>query len=129
MAKTINTMEEIFIPLSFFGSIFGIVYIYFTTRHRERMALIEKGASPEIFKSTFRGAFGSWMSSFMLKLGLASVGISLGILSGSILYAIIPNLQEEIAMSSMIFLFAGSAMISSYFLERKLAKQDTAAEK
>ena len=128
MAKTINTMEEIFIPMSFFASIFGILYVYFTTRHRERMAMIEKGATPEMFKNAFKGSFGPRMSSFMLKLGLAAVGIALGIIFGSILFAVIPNLQEEVAMFSMIFLFAGSAMIASYFLERKLAKQD-ASEK
>lgn len=118
-------MEEILIPISFFGAVFGMVYVYLTTRHRERIALIEKGASPEVFKNTFSGSWSSKLSSFTLKLGLASVGIALGIISGSILFAIIPGLQEEVAMFSMIFLFGGSAMIASYFLERKLAQKDS----
>ena len=29
----------------FFGAVFGIFYLYFTTRHRERMSMIEKGMS------------------------------------------------------------------------------------
>jgi len=37
--------EEILIPLSFFAAVFGIAYLYFITRNKERMALIEKGAS------------------------------------------------------------------------------------
>ena len=37
--------EEILIPLSMFAAIFGIVYLYFTTRNKERLALIEKGAA------------------------------------------------------------------------------------
>ena len=124
MDITQKKMEEILIPISFFASVFGILYVYLTTRHRERLALIEKGADPEIFKSAFKGTLSSRLSSFTLKLGLAAVGVALGIITGSILFALIPNLQEEIAMFSMIFLFGGSAMIASYFLERKLAQKD-----
>ena len=36
--------EEILIPLSLFAAIFGMVYLYYTTRNKERLALIEKGA-------------------------------------------------------------------------------------
>jgi hypothetical protein len=44
-------MEAIVIPVSMFLMIFAIVYVYFTTRNKERMALIEKGADPKLFKS------------------------------------------------------------------------------
>lgn len=121
MAKTINYMEEIIVPIVFFASIFGIVYVFLSTRHRERIALIEKGADPEIYKNAFKG---NRVNSFTLKLGLTAVGIALGILLGAILTAIFPGIKEEVANISMIFLFGGSAMIASYFLERRLTKQD-----
>ena len=34
-----------------FASAFGIMYMFYTTRNRERMAMIENGANPELFKS------------------------------------------------------------------------------
>ena len=41
--------EEILIPITMFAAIFGIVYLYFSTRNKERLALIEKGADASIF--------------------------------------------------------------------------------
>lgn len=40
---------EILVPLSFFAMIFGIVYLIYSTRNRERLALIEKGLMPVFF--------------------------------------------------------------------------------
>ena len=42
---------EIFVPISMFAVIFGIVYLYLSTRNKERLALIEKGADATIFMS------------------------------------------------------------------------------
>lgn len=36
-------LEEVLIPIALFATIFGIVYITVTSRHRQRMAMIEKG--------------------------------------------------------------------------------------
>ena len=41
-------MEVIIIGI-IFGSIFGVFYLYFSTRNKERLALIEKGADASIF--------------------------------------------------------------------------------
>jgi len=41
--------EGIVIPASLFLTIFGIVYLYFSTRNKERLALIEKGADASNF--------------------------------------------------------------------------------
>ena len=40
--------ELIIIPI-IFGAIFGVFYLYFSTRNKERLALIEKGADASIF--------------------------------------------------------------------------------
>ena len=37
-------MEEILIPISFFLAVFGVIYLFLSTRNKERLALIEKGA-------------------------------------------------------------------------------------
>jgi len=42
-------LSDVLITLIVFGTIFGIFYVYFTTRNKERMALIEKGIGDDIF--------------------------------------------------------------------------------
>ena len=37
-------MEEILIPISLFGAIFGMVYLYLSTRNKERLALMKPTA-------------------------------------------------------------------------------------
>src|SRR5512133_1139512 len=67
--------------LTFFGSIFGIAYFYYTTRNRERLALIEKNADASIFKiepvTTFKKS--------SLKVALLFLGGRHGVLLGTIL--------------------------------------------
>jgi hypothetical protein len=105
-------MEGIFVPLAFFALVFGSLYIYYTTRNKERLALIEKGASPELFKTN---AANSGHRSF--KLGLFCIGIGLGIIAGYFLSE--AGMQEESAYFSMIFLFGGIALVISFFLIKK----------
>ena len=40
---------EVAVLAVIFGSIFGVFYLYFSTRNKERLALIEKGADASIF--------------------------------------------------------------------------------
>ena len=95
--------------------IFGVLYVYYTTRNRERMSLIEKNADPSILKSESNGGF----RLFPIKLGMLLMGIGIGILFGSILHAT-TVLQEEVAFFSMIFLFGGAGLFGSYFVGRKM---------
>ena len=104
--------EEVLIPISFFASMFGIGYVFFITRHRERMALIDKGASPDIFRNPNRPRS-------TLKFGLLFIGVAMGILLGALLTATVPGMREETANFSMIFLFGGLALVLNHFLERK----------
>ncbi len=104
---------EILVPLAFFALVFGSWYLYVTTRNKERLALIEKGASPELFKAKPDG--NSNYRTF--KLGLFFIGVALGILSGYFLAE--SGMQEDAAYFSMIFLFGGIALAASYFLQKK----------
>lgn len=103
---------EILVPLAFFALVFGSIYIFVTTRNKERLALIEKGANPELFKTKDTG------SAFRtLKLGLFFIGIAIGIIGGYFLTN--SGMEEEPAYFSMIFLFGGIALAASYFLQKK----------
>jgi hypothetical protein len=97
--------------------LFGVMYVYYTTRNRERMALIEKNADPSILKPGSNGGF----KLFAIKFGMLLMGIGLGILVGNILTAT-TVLKEEVAYFSMIFLFGGAGLFTSYFVGKKLQK-------
>jgi len=102
----------ILVPIACFAMVFGIIYVIFTTQNKERMALIEKGADPELFKSkaqpnSHRG----------IKYGLFLIGIAIGIVAGYFLNQ--GGMQEEPAYFSMIFLFGGIALVISFFLQKK----------
>ena len=105
--------EEVLIPIAFFLCAFGILYVFFTTRHKERLALIEKGADPSLFQAK------KSPTQATMRIGMFLVGIALGILCGNIL-AETTRLQDEVAYFSMIFLFGGLSLVMYYhFFERK----------
>lgn len=85
------------------------------------MNLIDKGASPELFKTKGNGFF-------TLKMGMTLIGVAVGILSGAMFHSAMPNLEPEIGYFSMIFLFGGGAMVASYFIERKLRRDSDSSE-
>ncbi|MBN1251329.1 MAG: hypothetical protein JXR51_16070 [Bacteroidales bacterium] len=110
-------MTEILVPISLFASIVLIMFLFYTTRNKERLALIEKGADANLFKSKSRG-FPT------LKIGMFLVGIGLGVLFGNII-ANYTSLIEQTAYFSMIFLFAGLALVVNYLIEgKKLADEN-----
>jgi hypothetical protein len=106
---------EFLIPISFFAMIFGIVYIF--VRRKERLAMIEKGADPSIFKKRSH-------SPESLKWGMLFVGIGLGILLGKI-FAAYSCLGDEASMFSMICLFGGLSLVIYHFIERSIQKKET----
>jgi len=105
--------EAILIPLIVFSSIFGIFYVWISTRNKERMALIEKGADASLFATKKK-----YFTNITLKLGMLAVGIGTGILIGSLL-STYTALDEEVAFPSMIFLFGGAFLMANAFLEKK----------
>lgn len=107
---------EILIPLGFFAVVFASLYVYLTTRNKERLALIEKGASPELFKT--KSNAGNGFGNF--KLGLFFIGVALGIVTGYFLDE--AGMDGTAAYFSMIFLFGGIGLVVSYLLQKKFEK-------
>jgi hypothetical protein len=108
-------MEGLLIPIGFFASVVLIMYVYYTNRNKERMALIEKGADASLFKTPTR-PFPT------LKIGMFLVGIGLGILLGN-LVATTTVLVEEAAYFSMILLCGGGSLIIYYIIERRKSEK------
>jgi len=107
---------EILVPIVLFLVIFGILYLYFSSRNKERLALIEKGADASIFygPKTKTERSGTWI----LKVGVLAIGVALGVLVGAALEA--AGLEDDVAYTASIFLFAGIALVVAYFLARKV---------
>ncbi|WP_299577911.1 DUF6249 domain-containing protein [uncultured Sunxiuqinia sp.] len=109
--------EAIVIPVSFFAFIFAMVYVFLTTRNKERMAMIEKGTDPTIFKGAGK------VSNFLtLKTGLLFIGVALGVLFGNILDNV-TSLEEGTAYVSMIFLFGGLGLVAGYWMQAQKTKE------
>lgn len=107
-------MEDIFVPLGFFLSLFAILYVYWSTRSKERLALIEKGVDAQIFKST--------PSKYtLLKWGIVFIGAAVGVIAG---YGLSLIMNQHVAYFAMIFLFGGIGLIAAYLITRKLSEKE-----
>lgn len=108
----------LFIPIvsvvGFFVSIIYWVHIYYTSRHRERMALLESGQDASIFQKRPR-------PERILKYGILLFAIGAGILTGYLLEEM--GMDDEASYFSMIFLFGGAGLISYYmFFQKRTAE-------
>lgn len=99
-------------------AVFGISYYYFTTRHRERMTLLEKGLPADFFKDT-----NNYLH-LILVLGIVSIGIAVGVGTGGSLRALEIEGINGLAFPLMIFFFLGISLIVSYFVLKALQKKE-----
>ena len=97
--------------------VFGMFYLYFRNRHRERMSMIEKGVDPSIFIQKPSNS-----TSNALKYGLFLGGLAVGLFMGTIL-DYYTELEDPAVYFSMIFLFGGIGLLSYYVIERRNAKR------
>jgi len=118
-------MSEVVIVLIIFGALFGVVYLFFSTRHKERLSLIEKGADASLFYSAKKKKTLPWIT---LKFGMLFVGIAVGTAIGILLTSSLSIALEELFIFSMIFLFGGISLVWNFLVERKLSKKDDQAE-
>jgi hypothetical protein len=111
---------DVLIPISLFLAIFGIVYVFLSTRNKERLALIEKGADAGIF---MRGKSGYGAGKIIiLNLSLLLIGIGLGVFIGLVLSAY-TTLEEHAVYSAAIFTMAGLGLFTGYYMTKKLDKE------
>ena len=111
--------EGILIMISLFVVVFGIFYLRYTTRNKERMALIEKGADASIFFSHKKKQTAPIWKIIVLNLSLLLMGIGIGIFLGAIIYGSI-NVEEGVAYAGSIFLMAGLGLFAGFTLTKKL---------
>src|SRR5690606_6185956 len=112
--------ELIIIPV-IFGAIFGVFYLYFSTRNKERLALIEKGADASIFVRGKIQTAPIWKV-FILNLSLLSIGVGFGIFIASILESL-TTLNEGSLYTGTIFLMAGVGLFIGFQMTKNMDKE------
>ncbi|MTI32148.1 DUF6249 domain-containing protein [Xanthovirga aplysinae] len=111
-------MEGVIIVISMFIVVFGIAYLHFTTRHKERLALIEKGTDASIFFGKNISKTSPVWKIIILNLALLSMGIGAGIFLGSMLE--ISGFEENAIYPAMIFLMGGLGLLIGFFITKKM---------
>ncbi len=106
-----------------FGSLSFFVYMFYTSRHRERMAMIQQGKDPMQYKIQMQKT----ESNRVLKVGILFAAFGLGLVAGWGLEE--GGVPSETAYFAMIFLFGGLGMIIYHLSQRKQRnKEDYLAE-
>lgn len=109
-------MEVLIAFIAFFAMVFGIYYMYYTTRNKERMALIEKGADASMFKiPREKSETGRLFNP--LKLALFMMGLGIGVAAGY--FVGVTLMHPGASYPSMIFIFGGLGLLIYYLLTRK----------
>jgi hypothetical protein len=112
---------EALIVFIIFGSIFAIAYLYFSTRNKERLALIEKGADATIFVRGKQQTAPIWKV-FILNIALLFMGIGIGVFIASLLdhYT---TLDNDAVYPATIFLMAGIGLYVGFSMTKNLDKE------
>jgi hypothetical protein len=108
------TSAAVFMTLALALVLFGTSYYYLTTRHKERLALLEKGLPPTAFHRP-----GAYLP-FVLLLGLICMGLAAGIAAGAFLRALPLANSQEYAYPGAIFFFLGLSLVVAYHVLKNL---------
>ena len=112
--------EVIVVPI-IFGVIFAIAYLYFSTRNKERLALIEKGADASIFVKGRNGQTAPIWKVLLLNLALLLMSIGIGIFIAALLKNI--GIEEDVAYPATIFLMSGIGLFVGFTMTKRLEKE------
>jgi hypothetical protein len=109
---------EVIILVIIFGAIFGVFYLFFSTRNKERLALIEKGTDASIFMTRRQDTAPIWKV-FILNLAVLLMGIGAGILLALMIQNIL-DVTDEALYPGIIFLTAGTGLLVGFKITRDL---------
>jgi len=104
---------EVFMTIFLFATIFGIFYLFVTSRHKERMAMIERGLTRLPQPAAPRNY--SLLVILLLNLAVLSASIGASIFIGAILEHHL-KVDDGIAYPGSIFLMAGLGLFVGHRL-------------
>lgn len=113
---------EMFIPIFLFGGTAAVLIVYFTNRHKERMAIIEKGLNPEDYKELYKRHAWTFSPLSSLKWGLVALFVGAGLFLGSWLDQYM-HLPDSVYPASMLVL-GGLGLVIFYVIAAKKVKNE-----
>ncbi|MBK6362725.1 MAG: hypothetical protein IPL63_17340 [Saprospiraceae bacterium] len=113
-------MEGVFVVICLCLMILGISYLYYSTRHKERLSLIEKGVDASIFFTPKSASTIPVWKILNLNLALVAIGVGLGIITGGVLAEL--TVIGDAAYPACIFLISGVGLLYGYFQIKELDK-------
>ena len=112
---------EAIITVSLFLMIFGIFYLFLSTRNKERLALIEKGVDARIFIKG-KSATNNIGKTIILNLALLLMGIGIGVFIGLIL-STYTSMDNGGIYPAAIFTMAGVGLLIGFYMTKKLDQE------
>lgn len=111
---------EMLIPISLFAAIFGMVYLYLSTRNKERLALIEKGADASIFMKGANNKAPMWKV-ILVNIAVLLMGIGCGVFIATVLDEY--TTLGDAVYPGTIFLTAGISLLIGFNMTKNLDKE------
>ncbi|NNU33306.1 hypothetical protein HK413_02400 [Mucilaginibacter sp. S1162] len=106
--------RDAIVSITLFAAVFGMVYVFLITRHRERMSMLERNLTVPPFPITN-------FNNLTLKTGMLLVGLAIGFLIIFILQEC--GVYSDLISVSMVCLFGGLSLIASYLIVQKKKDQ------
>lgn len=113
-------MVALLIPIVGTVGLFTMIVFLRKFENDEKMAMIAKGMMPPSKSININPANS-------LRWGLLAIGVGLGLLIGHFLETSL-GFDDEVAYFSMIFVFGGIGLLSSYFLQMKINEKQQRKE-
>ncbi|WPO80216.1 DUF6249 domain-containing protein [Flavobacterium sp. KACC 22761] len=112
---------QVLVPLSLFAMIFGIVYLIYSTRNRERLALIEKGVDASIFlKGAEKGA-PAWKI-FVINSAFLLIGIGIGMYI-ALFITTYTDMNSDVVYPATIITMSGVGLLVGFNRAKDLDKE------
>lgn len=111
---------EILVPLSFFAMIFGIVYLIYSTRNRERLALIEKGVDASIFLQGKTNGIPAWKI-FVINVAFLLIGIGAGLFI-ALFISTYTQMNSDVIYPATIITMSGVGLLVGFNRAKDLDK-------
>lgn len=113
---------EIAVLAIIFGCIFGVFYLFFSTRNKERLALIEKGVDASIFMRGPQKTSFSAGKVFVLNLAVLLMGIGFGVFL-ALLLETYTTMDSDAIYPACTFFMAGVGLFVGFQQTKKLDKE------
>ena len=113
---------EFLIPIFLFGGTAWVLIVYFNNRHKETIAMIEKGVNPAEFKGAPVKEWFRTNPLSSLKWGLLALFVGIGLMVAIWLHQLF-YVQDSIYLACML-IAGGIALIVFYAIASKKLKQE-----